>query len=176
MRTLRCPNCTLEPQVVAHAAEMFIVLSDPAIYEYEGMPPPSVERLTEGFRRRENRLTPDGSGQLLNWVVRLPSGALTGYVQATILPSGASYVAYEFASRHWRQGLGRASVGTMLAELASAYAVHTFVAALKARNLRSMGLLTHLGFEPASAVQATLYEFDPSDEVLLVRPAAKLTL
>lgn len=170
MRTLQSPRCTLEPQVVAHAPEMFVVLCDPAIYEFEGVPPPSVERLADGYRRRESRLSTDGSQQWLNWVVRLPTGELTGYVQATVLASGASYVAYEFASRYWRQGLGTAAVSTMLEELVRTYAVRTFVAVLKARNFRSMGLLTSLRFMPANAEQAALYGFEP-DEVVLLRPA-----
>ena len=52
----------------------------------------------------------------------------------------------------------------------STYAVHTFVAVLKARNFRSMGLLTSLRFTPAHAEQAALYGFEP-DEVVLLRPA-----
>ena len=76
--------------------------------------------------------------------------------------------------RRWRRGIGSAAVGAMLEELASGWGVHTFVAALKARNFRSMGLLTHLGFEPASAAQAARYEHDPSDEVVLLKSAASL--
>lgn len=151
MRTLHSSRCTLEPQAVAHAQEMFGVLCDPAIYEYEGVPPPTVELLANGYRRSESRIVRDGTTPFLNWVVRIPSGELTGYVQATILATGA-----------------------MLEELAAGWAVHTFVAALKARNFRSMGLLTHLGFEPASAAQAALYEHDPSDEVVLLKSAASL--
>ena len=163
MRTLQSPLCTLEPQVVAHAAEMFLVLSDPAIYEYEGEPPPSIDRLADGYRRRESRISPDGSEKWLNWVVRLPTGELAGYVQATVLPTGVSYVGFEFASRYWRRGLGTAAVGALLQELASTYGVHTFVAILKTANFRSMGLLRRLGFEPASAEQAAEFESE-SDE------------
>lgn len=171
MRTLQSPLCTLEPQVVGHAAEMFLVLSDPAIYEYEGEPPPSIDRLADGYRRRESRVSPDGSEKWLNWVVRLPTGELAGYVQATVLPTGTSYVGFEFASRYWRRGLGTAAVSALLEELASTYGVHTFVAALKTANFRSMGLLSRLGFEPASAEQGAAFESE-SDEVVLLKPVA----
>jgi ribosomal-protein-alanine N-acetyltransferase len=171
MRTLQSALCTLEPQVVAHAAEMYLVLSDPAIYEYEGEPPPSVDRLADGYRRRESRVSPDGSEMWLNWVVRLPNGQLAGYVQATVLVSGASYVGFEFASRYWRRGLGTASVSALLEELASNYGVHTFVAVLKPLNFRSMGLLNRLGFEPASPEQAAEFESE-SDEVVLLKPVS----
>ena len=46
LRTLSTSRCTLEPLVVKHAPEMFHVLSDPAIYEFENQPPQS-----EGWRR-----------------------------------------------------------------------------------------------------------------------------
>jgi RimJ/RimL family protein N-acetyltransferase len=175
MRILHSPECTLEPQRVAHAAEMFSVLSDPAIYEHEGEPPPSVERLADGYRRRESRVSPDGAEKWLNWVVRLPTGELTGYVQATVLPNGASYVGFEFASRYWRRGLGTASVSALLEELAASYGVHTFVAVLKTVNFRSMGLLSRLGFEAATAEQAA--EFDSeADEVVLLKPATSLSV
>ena len=42
IRPLETPRLVLEPQVAAHADEMFIVLSDPAIYEFENAPPGSV--------------------------------------------------------------------------------------------------------------------------------------
>ncbi|MDH4052068.1 MAG: GNAT family N-acetyltransferase [Rubrivivax sp.] len=171
MNTLRTSRCVLEPQLEAHAPEMFVVLSDPAIYEFERVPPPSVDKLAAGYRRLETRVSADGSEQWLNWVVRLPSGELAGYVQATVLPSKASCVAYEFASRHWRQGIGSAAVGAMLAELEVSYGVRLFVAVLKAANFRSMGLLRHLGFRPGTPADAETFEAEP-DEAVMVKAAS----
>jgi RimJ/RimL family protein N-acetyltransferase len=150
MHTLLTARCTLEPQVEAHAAAMFVVLSDPAIYEFENAPPPSLDWLQTRFRRLETRQSPDGRQRWLNWVLRLPGGDLAGYVQATVLESGIAFVAYELDSAHWRQGLGSSAVGAMLAELASAHGVRQALAVLKARNFRSLGLLEHLGFRPAT--------------------------
>ena len=146
---------------------MFEVLSDPAIYEFEGVPPPSLEKLAAGYRRRESRSSPDGREKWLNWVVRLPNNELAGYVQAAVLESGASLVGYEFASKHWRQGIGRASINAMLEELAQSYAVHTFVAVLKSANYRSMGLLHHLGFTPGTAEDARTYVAEDDETVLI---------
>jgi hypothetical protein len=39
MQAIATAGLTLEPQVAAHADEMFGVLSDPAIYEHENAPP-----------------------------------------------------------------------------------------------------------------------------------------
>jgi hypothetical protein len=86
VRTIRAGDLVLEPQVEAHAAEMFAVLSDPAIYEFENESPPSEARLAGRFRRLESRRSPDGRERWLNWVVRLPSGELAGYVQAMVRP------------------------------------------------------------------------------------------
>jgi RimJ/RimL family protein N-acetyltransferase len=167
MNTIRASRCILEPQVEAHAPAMFEVLSDPAIYEFEGEPPPSVEKLAAGYCRRESRTSPDGREKWLNWVVRLPNKELVGYVQATVLESGASYIAYEFTSRVWRQGIGSASVTAMLLELEQSYSVHTFVAVLKLANYRSMGLLRHLGFEVGNQEDAQRYEAEQDETVML---------
>lgn len=172
MNTLNGTRCNLEPQVEAHAPEMYEVLCDPAIYEFEGVPPPSVERLAAGFRRRESRVSPDGTEQWLNWVVRLPGVGLAGYVQATLYPSGAAYVGYEFASKYWRQGIGSAAVALMLEELKTSYGVHTFVAVLKTANFRSLGLLRKLGFSPGSPEDAALYEAEPDETTLKMMAAA----
>ncbi len=149
---------------------MFRVLGDPAIYEFENEPPQSEAWLTERYRRLESRRSADGTEHWLNWVVRPPSGELAGYVQATVLPTGASLIAYELNSRHWRQGIGRSAVQAMLDELRTQYGVHTFVAVLKARNFRSEGLLRRLGFVPAGAAQAAAYRDEP-DELVMHRAA-----
>lgn len=170
MNTLLTPLCILEPEVEAHAPEMYEVLCDPAIYQYEGVPPPSLEKLANGIRRRESRISPDGKERWLNWVVRLHSGELTGYVQGTVYETGAAYVGYEFASQYWRRGIGSSSVARMLDELRDSYSVHTFVAVLKTANFRSMGLLIKLGFSLGTEEDAELYEAD-SDETTLVLAA-----
>lgn len=168
MKTLSSPRCILEPQVEAHAAEMFVVLCDPAIYEYEGVPPPSMAKLANGFRRKETRVSPDGREKWLNWVVRLSNGELCGYVQGTIYESGAAYIGYEFASKYWRQGIGTSAISCMLDDLRDTYAVHTFVAVLKVANFRSVGLLSKIGFRPGTTEDAKLYEAEPDEDILVL--------
>jgi ribosomal-protein-alanine N-acetyltransferase len=146
VRELRAGRLVLEPQVTAHAAEMFAVLSDSAIYEFEGAPPKSRNWLARRFAGLESRRSPDGKERWLNWVVRLPNGELAGYVQATLGTSGVAHIAYALASRYWRRGIGKASVGAMLEELAAAYGVTAFAATLKTGNHRSRALLRSLGF------------------------------
>ena len=81
-----------------HADEMFAVLSDPAIYEYENQPPASVEWLRARFEKLESRRSADGTEQWLNWVVRRADAGLIGYVQATVRAEGTAAIAYELSS------------------------------------------------------------------------------
>lgn len=174
MQTLIAPPLSLEPLTVHHAHEMFSVLSDPAIYEFENQPPVSEEALARRYAILQGRQSQDGSQVWLNWVIRLPSGELAGYVQATVLRSGAALVAYELASRHWRQGIGSRAVTAMLAELRRSYAVDLYAAVLKASNHRSMALLRKLGFGPASDEQFSAFGAE-EDELVMVRPATRGT-
>jgi len=150
MQTVRAASLTLEPQVAAHAGEMFAVLSDPAIYEHENAPPRSLEWLRERFAKLESRRSADGSEQWLNWVIRLPGSELAGYVQATVRADRSSAIACELASAYWDRGLAREALEAMMAELAARHGVRSFTAVLKRGNLRSLRLLERLGFKHAS--------------------------
>lgn len=170
MQILTVGTLRLEPQTAAHARDMFLVLSDPAIYEFENEPPPSEKYLFERFTKLESRRSGDGTEQWLNWVIRLPNHELAGYVQATVTASSLAYVAYELASRFWRQGIGRAAVTLMLDELRSAYGVNDFYAILKARNFRSEGLLIALGF--SRVTDPAQFEIEcEADEIVMHRQA-----
>ncbi|HEY5895134.1 MAG TPA: GNAT family N-acetyltransferase [Chthoniobacterales bacterium] len=170
MRVITTGNLTLEPQAAAHAEEMFVILTDPAIYEYENEPPPSVEWLRARFSKLESRQSGDGSQRWLNWVIRLPSSEAIGYVQATVHPDDRAEIAYVLSSRYWGRGLARQAVQAMLAELVAHYHVRTLSAVLKQENHRSMHLLQRLGFSPASPELAAELEVE-SGEVLMEREA-----
>jgi RimJ/RimL family protein N-acetyltransferase len=151
---------------------MFAVLCDEAIYEFEGEPPASEAWLAERYERLETRWSSDRTQAWLNWVVRLESGELAGYVQATVLQSGTAFIAYQLASRFWRKGIGSSAVSAMLNELRATYGVNEFVALLKSANYRSLGLLRSLGFQPASPQQGVGLGPEP-DEVVMVKPAGR---
>ena len=170
MRVIVADGLTLEPQTAAHAEEMFTLLSDPAIYEYENQPPPSSKWLCERFARLESRRSADGSEQWLNWVIRLPTSELAGYVQATVHADGHAGIAYELSSAYWGRGIARRAVQAMLEELAEHYRVRALTAVLKRENHRSLRLLERLGFSPASAKSHAERRVDP-DEVLMQRDA-----
>jgi ribosomal-protein-alanine N-acetyltransferase len=168
LNVIEADGLVLEPQVEAHAAEMFVVLGDPALYEFENAPPPSHEWLRTRFAKLESRLSADGSEQWLNWVIRIPTGELIGYVQATVRPGGHAAIAYELASAYWGRGLARRAVGAMIAELFARYRVRHVSAVFKRGNFRSMRLLERLGFAPAPPEQHRRHGIEP-DEMLMVR-------
>jgi ribosomal-protein-alanine N-acetyltransferase len=149
---------------------MFAVLSDPAIYEHENEPPASVDWLRNRFERLESRSSPDGTQQWLNWVIRLPGGALAGYVQATVHGDAHAAIAYVLAGRHWGKGIASQAVQAMIGELGTRYGVRRLTAVLKASNVRSLRLLERLGFVPASQQQFIESGAEP-EELLMVRDA-----
>ncbi|TPW17389.1 MAG: N-acetyltransferase GCN5 [bacterium] len=178
MRILHSERLVLEPQVAAHAAEMFVVLSDPAIYEFENEPPASLEWLRARFERLESRASGDGSERWLNWVIRVAGGELIGYVQASVPAIGGAFIAYELTSTHWGHGYGREAVGAMLVELAAGYDVRQVGAVFKRPNHRSRKLLTRLGFVMPTTADCEHYQPDDDEDLLVLalgsglRPAA----
>ncbi len=172
MNTLRAGALVLEPQLESHAAEMFAVLSDPAIYEFENEPPSDASALQQRYAKLESRASADGSEQWLNWVIRLPSEELAGYIQATVLVGGRAYVAYELASRFWRRGIASTALAAVLEELASHYFVRDAFAVLKAVNYRSLGLLGKLGFTPLPPAARAPWTPEP-DEVVVRKALAR---
>jgi RimJ/RimL family protein N-acetyltransferase len=166
MRAVAADGLVLEPQTAAHAEAMFVVLSDPAIYEYENEPPRSLEWLRDRFRKLESRVSPDGTEQWLNWVIRLPGSELAGYVQATVHADGRAAIAYELSSAYWGRGLAHRAVAAMIRELAASYHVRTVTAVFKKENQRSRHLLERLGFLPASREWHGKYHVDADEEMM----------
>lgn len=163
MHVIETAGLTLEPQMAAHAEEMFAVLSDPAIYEYENEPPPSIEWLRARFTKLESRLSPEGEEQWLNWVIRLPTSELIGYVQATVRKNGRAAIAYELSSDYWGRGLASQALRAMIAELEGRYQVHNLSAVFKRANHRSMRLLERLGFKLASPEEHVKCQVEPGE-------------
>jgi ribosomal-protein-alanine N-acetyltransferase len=166
MRAIEREGLTLEPQAASHAPEMFAVLSDPAIYQFENHPPPSLEWLRERFERLESRRSGDGREQWLNWVVRTPDAKLIGYVQATLRENGEADIAYELGSAWWGRGLASRAVAAMIDELGTHYGVRRVNAVFKSANLRSRRLLERLGFSSATASDAAARYLEPGETLM----------
>lgn len=163
MHVIETDSLTLEPQTAAHAEALFVVLSDPAIYEHENEPPPSLEWLRARFTKLESRRSSDGQERWLNWVIRLPTSGLVGYVQATVRANGNAAIAYALSSTYWGRGLARQAVQAMVSELVEHYDVRSLSAMLKRQNLRSLRLLERLGFSLATAEQLRTHQVEPGE-------------
>lgn len=170
MSTLAADDLTLEPQTAAHADEMFLVLSDPAIYQFENEPPASPAWLRERFARLESRRSVDAEEGWLNWVIRLRHGELIGYVQASVRKDGSAMIAYVLGSRYWGQGYAHRAVRAMMSELAGQYGVQEFLAIFKRANVRSRRLLERLSFSETGAERAALHHVE-ADEIFMKRAA-----
>lgn len=168
MRTIRREALVLEPQVAAHADEMFAVLGDPAIYEFENEPPRSVEWLRDRYARLESRCSLDGTEQWFNWVLRGADGRAAGYLQATVYGGSRADIAYELASAHWGRGLAAQATQAMIDELATHHGVQRLSAMLKRANHRSLRLLQRLGFAVSSSAEHRRRDI-ADDEILLER-------
>jgi [ribosomal protein S5]-alanine N-acetyltransferase len=144
----KMPTVSLEQQLSTHAVELYPLLSDPALYEFnDGPRPQSCAALSERFKKLESRLSPDGTEQWLNWVIRLGDGQAAGFVQATVFPDHTANIAYTLGQKHWGKGLAFAAVSQMLPMLADEYSVAKLRASVDPRNIRSIHLLTRIGLQ-----------------------------
>jgi len=146
MRELAGEGITLEPQVAAHAAALYAVLADPALYEFiDDKEPASEAVLRERLVRLESRQSPDGSEHWLNWVIRTADGEIAGYVQATVTPDHAAEIAYVLGRPFWRRGYGYAACTAMIRDLTATYGVTRLTATLDPANTASLALVRKLG-------------------------------
>jgi [ribosomal protein S5]-alanine N-acetyltransferase len=169
---VRPPAFTMEARCVAHAAELFEMLRDPQLYEHlDEAPPTSVNELAEKLARSEGRRSPDGKELWLNWVVRVESGSLAGYVQATVEENKETNIAYFFGKRFHRQGLASAAVRRMIEIVVAEHQASTLFIVAEAANLPSVRLAERLGFVQAPPAVAARRRSGPHDVVFWL-PAA----
>ncbi|MEQ1832935.1 MAG: GNAT family N-acetyltransferase, partial [Candidatus Eisenbacteria bacterium] len=179
MPALHAAGLRLEPLTVAHADEMFALLSDASLYEFmDGEPPVSLDALRELYARLESRRSPDGGQRWLNWIVRAPDGRAIGFVQATVCepvgdaaPAGASggpcsaWIAYVIASGERGRGHATAATAAMIQHLHAAHAVGPLLARVEAANEHSVRLLERLGFRPATSAEVQAHDLAESERL-----------
>jgi ribosomal-protein-alanine N-acetyltransferase len=168
MRAIQTPRLVLEPLVAAHAAGMFDVLADPAIYRYlDEAAPATREELHRTYERRAKGHSPDGSEVWLNWIVRLSGGPALGYVQATISPPGTALIAYVFSPGFWGLGYATEATTAMLTELACGYGVQRFLAMVEVENRSSIRVLARLGFRVAAGDDPAGSDLMPTERLFI---------
>ncbi|MEQ1769508.1 MAG: GNAT family N-acetyltransferase [Devosia sp.] len=148
MQVVRGEGVVLEPQVVAHAAQLYPLLSDPELYHYMDGKPADEAAFRVRLGKLETRLSGDGSEDWLNWVVRDDAGTMVGYVQATVYRNGLAEVAWVIGTAFQRRGHARAATLAMLDELAVTYSVNRVRGQADAGNIASIRLMERMGFRP----------------------------
>lgn len=168
MEALVTDRLLLEPLCAGHAEAMFAVLRDPALYHYlDYPPPPSVAHLRRVYARLAARQSPDGSQAWLNWMIVPHGQAPVGYVQATVLPHHAAWIAYVLARSQWGRGIATEATGAVLRHLRSDYGVERCLATVEAANHRSIRVLERLGFRAASPQQAAAHALADSERLFI---------
>ena len=128
--TIVSARCRLEPLSPAHADEMVEVLGDPALYEFVGGTPPTLDQLQRRYRAQSIGHSADGQQWWCNWIViTLVESRPVGYVQATVeRSSGVLAADVAWVIRPQNQGRGLAT------EAASA--VIEWLSHMRRRSLR----------------------------------------
>jgi len=166
VRELRVGDLVLAPLRAGDAAAMYGVLRDPALYRHlDYPPPPSVEHLQALYERLEQRKSPDGTEDWLNWTVRVGDGAIVGFVQATVQPNRAAWIAYVIGTAYQRQGIATRAMHCLLDHLAVEYGAKRFLATTEAGNAASIGVLHRLGFHDAPPEMARRHELTATERL-----------
>jgi RimJ/RimL family protein N-acetyltransferase len=114
---LSSERLTLEPVSDGHASSIVEVLSDTALYEFTGGEPPSLAVLTARYRSQMQGPA-DGSRAWFNRMVRQQnSGALVGFVQATVQANDGDAladIAWVINPAHQNQGLATEATAAMV--------------------------------------------------------------
>lgn len=148
---------TLEPLRERHAAVLFPLFQDPALYTFVPEDPPkSLEQLAARFRMLEGRRSPEGDELWLNWVVEF-EGIAAGLVQATCRLDRKLFVAYEIFDGFRRRGLAVAAVRLMLSHLSSHHLADLALAYVDTRNEASIAVLNRLGFSRVRLIEGADY-------------------
>lgn len=137
---------TLRPLRLEHAAAMWEVLRDPAIYAWiDRAPPATPDDVAARFARIAQSLADGRAEQWLNWTVwTRADDAPIGVVEATVPPSNVVHIAYMFASRVWGRGFAREAVAAAM-DAMSAAGADAFEAVIDVRNAPSIALARRLG-------------------------------
>lgn len=136
----------LDPLRVDDAAEMAVVLADPALYIVIGGRPPTEPELAGQYRRQVGCRSADGTEEWLNWVIRVDGGAV-GYVQASVRTGGPTSIAWVVGTPWQGRGHATAAARLMLAELAGR-GVTEVEAYILPGHRPSEAVAEHLGLVP----------------------------
>ena len=143
----------LRPLSPDDAPEMTKVLADPALYQYTGGTPPTVEGLTGQYTVQSRGHSTDRTETWINHLVVFEtSGKALGYVQATIPVSGQpTEIAWVIGAPWQRNGYASAAAALLLAELAD-MGVKQVIAHIHPDHEASAAVARRIGMSPTDEV------------------------
>ncbi len=176
MSAILAATLRLEPLCAAHADEMFAPMSAAEIYAFIPEPrPDSVAALRRRYAQLERGGSADGTERWFNWVVRVPTGACAGFVQATVYTASApptADFAFALTPAHWGKGIAHDASQAALGWLVTEFGVAAFYATVDPANNRSLRLLERLGFDEIAASAYPHGDVTPNDRVFALNVAA----
>jgi RimJ/RimL family protein N-acetyltransferase len=154
--TIVTSRLVLRPLRVEDAAEMVVVLADPALHEFTGGEPATLDELRDRYAALV-----EGSGSAdelwLNWIVRRSSdGAAVGTVQSTILKSDTeseteALVAWIIGSPWQGQGYAGEAAAGLVSWLVE-QGIQSVTAHIHADHQASAAVAARAGLRPTDAV------------------------
>jgi [ribosomal protein S5]-alanine N-acetyltransferase len=164
----------IEPLFAEHAECMFEPLQDPRIYRWlSSTPSPSMEALRQRWSPLESRLSRDGTGAELAWIVwDSLSGSPVGKMDAAVNSNNiATNLGYLFFPPYWAQGFATEAVialSNRLVEL-GVYEQH---ATVTVGNEASCRVLEKAGFKKTGILPANdVIRGVDHDDFTYMRPA-----
>jgi RimJ/RimL family protein N-acetyltransferase len=154
--TITTARCRLEPLHPDHAETMVDALADPALYEFTGGAPPTLEELRRRYRAQSEGHSADGRQWWCNWIVVPLGQALpAGYVQATVERSGEDLDATcAWVIRPEQQGRGLATeAATGMAIWLARHGVTRLAACIHPEHAASARVAGHLGLRPTTGME-----------------------
>ncbi|CAH0218995.1 GNAT family N-acetyltransferase [Plantibacter sp. VKM Ac-2885] len=152
---LKSERLTLEPLSLDHARPMVDVLSEPTLYRFTGGEPPTFDTLSTRYAS-QIRGPADGSQAWFNWIARRhDTGALIGFVQATVTSQGQdtlAEIAWVIDPGHQRQGFASEATAAMIGWL-HAQGVTRLTAHIHPEHAASQRVAYHQGLRPTSSIE-----------------------
>lgn len=142
----------LLPLAVEHAAEMAVVLADPALHAFIGGEPLDEDALRARYARLAAG-SPDPAVSWLNWVIRVrDEGCLAGYVQATVTAESVAEVAWVVGTGRQGRGIATEAARGLVGWLRDAGA-RTIVAHVHPDHAASAAVAASAGLSPTDEWQ-----------------------
>lgn len=146
---------TLEPLSLDHARPMVDVLSDPSLYTFTGGEPPTLDALSTRYAA-QIRGPADGSQAWFNWIARRhDTGALVGFVQATVESQGQdtlAEIAWVIDPAHQGRGFASEATAAMIGWL-HAQGVTRLTAHIHPEHTASQRVAYRQGLRPTSSIE-----------------------